>query len=245
MALYMLSTETASCLIRGQSKPLDERIASTVPEELCISAITRGELLCGVSRQMVHEMGNASEFLELLHDEAKRSKARLSRLKRVRAYLGRDTAGRRTPSSTGAATTGSPRRTTHEALAGLTPQETAALRTRFAVGTEAGHTLEKIAKQFEATRERLSCARTQKVSRVVEQFLARVSCRPWDEAAATHFARVAAELHQGDAPISTLETMIAGHAIAAGAVLVTTDEHRLSRVAGLKTENWTRRSNRR
>ena len=51
MARYMLCTDIAVCLIRGTSRTLDERVASAPPEELCISAVTRGELLLGVSRQ--------------------------------------------------------------------------------------------------------------------------------------------------------------------------------------------------
>ena len=54
MALYMLSTDIATCLIRGGSKALDARVASVSSEELCISAVTRGELLLGVSRQVLH-----------------------------------------------------------------------------------------------------------------------------------------------------------------------------------------------
>jgi tRNA(fMet)-specific endonuclease VapC len=41
--------------------------------------------------------------------------------------------------------------------------------------------------------------------------------------------------------MGTADTMIVGHAIAVGAVLVTSGEQRFLRVAGLKTENWMRR----
>ena len=44
----MLSTDIATCLILGKSKILDARVASVSPEELCISAVTRGELLLDV-----------------------------------------------------------------------------------------------------------------------------------------------------------------------------------------------------
>ncbi|MGH8206601.1 MAG: hypothetical protein ACRETK_07475, partial [Steroidobacteraceae bacterium] len=53
MALYMLDTDTVLYLIRGKTPALDERIAAAVPAQLCISAITRGELLCGLSRQLL------------------------------------------------------------------------------------------------------------------------------------------------------------------------------------------------
>ncbi len=77
--------------------------------------------------------------------------------------------------------------------------------------------------------------------RLVDQFLARISCLPWDAAAATHFAIAAVELHRAGTPIGSMDTMIAGHAIALGSVLVTNNERHFSRVPGLKVENWTRR----
>jgi tRNA(fMet)-specific endonuclease VapC len=79
------------------------------------------------------------------------------------------------------------------------------------------------------------------LSGVVDQFLTRVPCLPWDAAAATQFAAVACDLHRIGAPMGTADTMIAGHAIAVGAVLATGGEQGFLRVPGLKTENWTRR----
>ena len=135
MARYMLDTDTATYVIRGKMPALDERIASVATGELCISAVTRGELLYGIKLK------------------------------------------------TGA----------------------------------------------------------QRLSRLVDQFLERVSCLPWDAAAATHFAIAAVELHRAGMPIGTMDTMIAGHAIALRSVLVTNNERHFSRVTGLKVENWTRR----
>jgi tRNA(fMet)-specific endonuclease VapC len=148
MALYMLHTDIAADLIHGNSPTLDSRIASALPQELCISAVTRGELLCGLSLQ----------WLRMKHAGADRSR----------------------------------------------PSEEA-----------------------------------QPLSRVVDQFLTRVPCLPWDAAAAGHFAMVAVALHHAGTPIGNIDTMIAGHAIAVGAVLVTNREYRFVRVAGLKLENWT------
>jgi tRNA(fMet)-specific endonuclease VapC len=135
MARYMLDTDTATYIIRGKMPALDERIASVASEELCISAVTRGELLYGI---------------------------------------------------------------------------------KLKVGAS-------------------------RLSRLVDQFLERVSCLPWDAAAATHFAIVAVELHRAGTPIGSMDTMIAGHAIALGSFLVTNNERHFSRVTGLKMENWTRR----
>ena len=211
MGLYMLSTDIATCLIRGKSKILDARVASVASGELCISAITRGELLFGVSRQTRQTAAGAEP-----------AKARTSPVdQRTMEAL---------------------RKTTHSALAALTPHEAEVLRARFGIDLSAGHTLESVGKQFDVTRERISSReRPDNVSSVVDQFLTRVSCLAWDAAAATHFATVAFELHNIGTPMGTADTMIVGHAIAVGAVLVTSGEQRFLRVAGLKTENWMRR----
>ena len=48
MVRYMLDTDTASCLIRGASPELDARVRRLPQERLCISVITRHELLLGL-----------------------------------------------------------------------------------------------------------------------------------------------------------------------------------------------------
>jgi len=133
MPLYMIDTDTVSYLVRGKTPALDARMAVVPPEQLCISAVTRGELLYGLR----------------LKDGAHR------------------------------------------------------------------------------------------LAQVVERFLSRVRCLPWDATAATHFATVAADLHKAGTPIGSMDAMIAGHAIAAGAVFVTNNGRHYQRVAGLRVENWT------
>ena len=163
MALYMLHTDIATDLIQGKSPALDRRIVATPPQELCISAVTRGELLCGLSQQWL--------------------------------------------------------RRHHEGSA---------------------HTLEEVGRQFEVTRDRIrSSQRAQPLSKVVDQFLSRVSCLSWDAAAAGHFAMIAVAMHHSGTSIGTIDTMIAAHALAVGAVLVTNRESRFVRIAGLMLENWT------
>jgi tRNA(fMet)-specific endonuclease VapC len=75
---------------------------------------------------------------------------------------------------------------------------------------------------------------------VLDQFLTRVPCLPWDAEPATYFARIAVGLHCSASPIGSMDTMIAGHAICVGAVLVNSNERHFARVTGLKIENWTR-----
>lgn len=132
MPLYMLDTDTVSFLIRGRTPALDARLAAAKPKSLCISAVTRGELLYGLQ----------------LKDGAHR------------------------------------------------------------------------------------------LAQLVDQVLQRVACLPWDDAAAMHFARIAATLHKAGTPIGSMDAMIAGHAAAVGAVLVTNNGRHFKRVAGLPVENW-------
>lgn len=135
MSLYMLDTDTVSFLVRGKTPTLDACIGQLPPEQVCISAVTRGELLYGLK----------------LKDGAHR------------------------------------------------------------------------------------------LTQVIEQFLSRVRCLPWDEAAATQFANVAADLHKAGTPIGSMDAMIAGHALAVGAVFVTNNGRHFGRVAGLHIENWSQR----
>ena len=234
MALYMLSTDAAVCLIRGTSRILDMRVASAPPEELCISAVTRGELLLGLSRHAPQTRADepTPELLvrgDLPQDEGSEVPGSFPKARAVQ-------------SPTGPAAMESLRKAARTALASLTPREAKVLRMRFGIDLSTDHTLEKIGKQFDLTRERvISREGVSDLPRVVDQFLARVSCLPWDAAAAAHFASIAVELHRVGAPMGTLDTMIAGHAIAAGAILVDTSDNRFARVVGLKTENWMRR----
>ncbi len=132
MPLYMLDTDTVSYLVRGKTPALDGHLSKVQPKHLCISAVTRGELLYGL--------------------------------------------------------------------------------------------------KLKAGAHRLAL--------LVDQVLLRVQCLPWDEAAATHFASIAADFHKTGTPIGSMDTMIAGHAMATGAVLITNKTRHFSRVAGLAIENW-------
>ncbi len=132
MRLFMLDTDTSSYLIRGRTPALDAKVAAVAHKQLCISAVTRGELLYGV------------------------------RLK------------------------------------------------------DGAHQL----------------------VRLVDEFLLRVRSLPWDDEAAAHFAVVAAALHRSGQPIGAMDAMIAGHALAVDAVLVTNNARHFGRVDGLTIENW-------
>ena len=51
MTRYMLDTDTASYVIKGGYSALDRRLAAMPPAEVCISTVSRAELLYGVPRK--------------------------------------------------------------------------------------------------------------------------------------------------------------------------------------------------
>jgi tRNA(fMet)-specific endonuclease VapC len=48
--LHMLDTDTTSYLIKGKSPAIESRLATLVPSMVCISVMTRAELLYGLKR---------------------------------------------------------------------------------------------------------------------------------------------------------------------------------------------------
>src|SRR5262245_4195189 len=127
----MLDTDTSSYVIRGGHPRLDERIAAVPMDDVCISAVTRAELLYGV---------------------------------------------------------------------------------RLKPGAE-------------------------RLVRLVGAFLSRVRTVAWDEPIADRFAIVAADLDLAGQRIGAFDTMIAAHALAIGATLITNNAAHFSRVSGLAIEN--------
>ncbi len=89
---------------------------------------------------------------------------------------------------------------------------------------------------------RFGVARKPEAARIetaVEEFLLRVEVLPWDSEAAKHYARVRAALEREGKPMGNLDMMIAAHALAAQAVLVSND-HAFRRVKHLKIEDWSK-----
>ena len=78
----------------------------------------------------------------------------------------------------------------------------------------------------------------ERLGRLVGAFLSRVQTLAWDETAADQFAIVAAELDLAGRRIGPFDTMIAAHALATGATLVTNNTAHFSQVSGLRVENW-------
>ena len=73
----------------------------------------------------------------------------------------------------------------------------------------------------------------------VEEFLLRVEALPWDSKAARHYADLRATLERHGNPTGNLDMMIAAHALAAEAILVTNDRS-FRRLGKLKLEDWTK-----
>jgi tRNA(fMet)-specific endonuclease VapC len=72
---------------------------------------------------------------------------------------------------------------------------------------------------------------------LVEEFLLRVEVLPWDSSAAQRYAEMRAILERSGKPMGNMDMLIAAHALAAEAVLVTHDRV-FRRVKGLKIEDW-------
>ena len=70
-------------------------------------------------------------------------------------------------------------------------------------------------------------------------FIAPLEVLPYDDAAAARYGDLRAGLERAGRPIGALDLLIAAHALALGAVLVTNDESEFRRVPGLRVQNWT------
>ena len=73
----------------------------------------------------------------------------------------------------------------------------------------------------------------------IDEFLLRVDSLPWDSNAARRYAGVRAALEIAGTPMGNLDMMIAAHALAGEAVLVTNDRS-FRRLKELKIEDWTK-----
>jgi tRNA(fMet)-specific endonuclease VapC len=70
-------------------------------------------------------------------------------------------------------------------------------------------------------------------------FLQRIAILPWDSVAADAYAHLRVELESAGTPLSAIDTMIAAHAIAIGATLISHDKA-FTRIKGLKVADWTK-----
>ena len=73
-----------------------------------------------------------------------------------------------------------------------------------------------------------------------QRFLAALEVAPFDDTAAELSGSLRAWLATQGTPIGPYDTLIAAHAHAIGAVLVSNNTREFERVPGLKLENWAR-----
>ena len=76
------------------------------------------------------------------------------------------------------------------------------------------------------------------LSSLVEAYLSRVTILDWPDSATFHYARVRATLERLGTPIGNMDLLIACHAIAEKATLVTNNLKHFAPVPGLSVERW-------
>jgi tRNA(fMet)-specific endonuclease VapC len=73
---------------------------------------------------------------------------------------------------------------------------------------------------------------------LVEAYLARVTILDWADSATFHYARIRAKLEDLGTPIGNMDLLIACHAIAEQATLVTNNLRHFTVVPGLRVDLW-------
>ena len=73
----------------------------------------------------------------------------------------------------------------------------------------------------------------------VDEFLLRLAILAWDSGCAENYAEIRADLEKQGKPMGNLDMMIAAHALAVEAVLVTNDRA-FRRIKNLKVADWTK-----
>lgn len=72
----------------------------------------------------------------------------------------------------------------------------------------------------------------------LEMFLTPLEILPFDAKAIWQYGELRAHLERKGTPIGGMDTLIAAHALALDAVLVTNNTREFERVPGLRLENW-------
>ena len=77
-----------------------------------------------------------------------------------------------------------------------------------------------------------------RLAMIVNAWLELAPVAPWDTAAADAHAQLRAQLQLAGTSIGVFDEMIAGHALALGAVVVTNNVRHFNRAKGLITQDW-------
>ena len=87
---------------------------------------------------------------------------------------------------------------------------------------------------------RYGCAKSgsTRLLKAVEDLLAEIDILPFDVPADAVYGGIRAELETAGKPIGANDLLIAAHATATGATIVTANTDEFKRIRGLKVENW-------
>lgn len=87
---------------------------------------------------------------------------------------------------------------------------------------------------------RYGCAKSgsERLLKAVEDLLAEIDVLPFDVPADGEYGGIRAELEAAGKPIGANDLLIAAHATATGATIVTANTSEFKRIRGLKVENW-------
>lgn len=80
----------------------------------------------------------------------------------------------------------------------------------------------------------------QRLRDTVREFLLRLEILPWDGDAAEMYAQLRAGCERNGTPLGSMDMLIAAHAVAVGAALVTNDNTFYNVRPALSLEDWTR-----
>ena len=91
-----------------------------------------------------------------------------------------------------------------------------------------------------ASELRYGCAKSgsERLRKAVEDLLGEIAVLPFDIPADTEYGGIRAALEAAGKPIGSNDLLIAAHAAATGATIVTANTDEFKRIRGLKVENW-------
>ncbi|MBQ0945948.1 type II toxin-antitoxin system VapC family toxin [Ideonella sp. 4Y16] len=85
-----------------------------------------------------------------------------------------------------------------------------------------------------------AAAKRKQNQQVLDSLALHLAVLDWPQEAAPHYAEIRADLKRRGAQLGAADLMIAAHARALGATVVTNNVKDFGRVKGLRVENWTR-----
>ena len=87
---------------------------------------------------------------------------------------------------------------------------------------------------------RYGCAKSgsKRLLKAVEDLLSEINVLPFDVPADANYGGIRAELEAAGKPIGSNDLLIAAHAFATGATVVTANFDEFKRIRGLNVENW-------